>query len=154
QEMAIRVAINGFGRIGRMVFRIMADDPRFEVVALNDLASPDALAHLLKYDTVAGRFGHRVEVAGDGFRIDGKPLKVHAVRDPAELPWKAEGVDFVVESTGIFRDRASCTKHLDAGAGKVLLTVPSKDEIDATVVMGVNEDVLKADHRIISNASC
>ncbi|MFG0319000.1 MAG: type I glyceraldehyde-3-phosphate dehydrogenase [Planctomycetota bacterium JB042] len=152
--MAIRVAINGFGRIGRMVFRIMADDPRFEVVGLNDLASPADLAHLLKYDTVAGRFGHRVEVSGDGFLIDGKALKVHAVRDPAELPWAAEKVDFVVESTGIFRTREACEKHLQAGAKKVLLTVPAKDEIDATVVMGVNEEVLTADHAIISNASC
>lgn len=152
--MAIRVAINGFGRIGRMVFRIMTDDPRFEVVALNDLASNADLAHMLKYDTVAGRFGHRVEVVDDGFTIDGKPLKVHTVRDPAELPWGADGVDFVVEATGIFRDRASCQKHIEAGAGKVLLTVPSKDEIDATVVMGVNQETLKAGDKIISNASC
>ena len=152
--MAIRVAINGFGRIGRMVFRIMADDPRFEVVALNDLASPSDLAHLLKYDTVAGRFGHDVAAADGAITIDGRDLPVHAIREPSELPWGDAGVDFVVESTGIFRDRASCQKHIDAGAGRVLLTVPAKDEIDATVVMGVNQEALSTDHKIISNASC
>jgi len=152
--MAIRVAINGFGRIGRMVFRIMADDPRFEVVALNDLASPSDLVHLLKYDTVAGRFGHDATATENAIVIDGRELPVHAVRDPAELPWGEVGVDFVVEATGIFRDRASCQKHIDAGAGRVLLTVPAKDEIDATIVMGVNQEALTAEHKIISNASC
>ncbi len=152
--MAIRIAINGFGRIGRMVYRIMVDDPRFEVVALNDLAAPDALAHLLKYDTVAGRFRHPVEVVDGGLTVAGHHLKILAERDPASLPWKSLGIDFVIESTGVFRDRSGCTKHLDAGAGKVLLTVPSKDEIDATIVMGVNEETLAAKDRIISNASC
>jgi len=152
--MAIRIGINGFGRIGRMVFRIMQDDPRFEVVALNDLAAPEALAHLLRYDTVAGRFPHAVQVSESGFKIAGRDIRVMAERDPSALPWKDLKVDFVVESTGIFAKRADCARHLEAGASKVLLTVPAKDEIDATVVMGVNQGVLKPDDRIISNASC
>lgn len=152
--MAIRVAINGFGRIGRMVFRLMEDDSRFEVVALNDLAPPPSLAHLLKYDTVAGRFKHPVEVVDGGFKVGTRHVKVTAEKDPAKLPWKELKVDFVVESTGVFADRAGCQKHIDAGAPKVILTVPAKDEIDATVVMGVNQNALKPDHRIISNASC
>jgi glyceraldehyde 3-phosphate dehydrogenase len=152
--MSIRVAINGFGRIGRMVFRLMEDDTRFEVVALNDLAPPPSLAHLLKYDTVAGRFAHAVEVVDGGFKVGSRHVKVTAEKDPTKLPWKDLKVDFVVESTGVFADRAGCQKHIDAGAPKVILTVPAKDEIDATIVMGVNEKALKPEHRIISNASC
>ena len=152
--MAIRIGINGFGRIGRMVYRIMAEDSRFEVVGLNDLASPEALAHLLKYDSVAGRFSHEVQATGDGISVDGQALRITAERDPAQLPWGELKADVVVESTGFFTKRADCAKHLEAGAGKVLLTVPSKDEIDATIVMGVNPEVLKAEHKIISNASC
>ena len=152
--MAIRIGINGFGRIGRMVFRIMADDPRFEVVGFNDLASPEALAHLLKYDSVAGRFGHEVTASAAGIKVDGKSLNITSERDPAKLPWGKLEVDFVVESTGFFRNRDGIAKHLEAGAPKVLLTVPAKDEIDATVVMGVNEETLKAEHKIMSNASC
>lgn len=152
--MAIRIAINGFGRIGRMVFRILSDDSRFEVVGLNDLAPPASLAHLLKYDTVAGRFGKPVTSTESGLVIEGKELRLLAERDPAQLPWGDLGVDFVIEATGIFRSRADCQKHIDAGAKKVLLTVPAKDEIDATVVLGVNEETLKAEHTIISNASC
>ena len=152
--MAIRIGINGFGRIGRMVFRIMADDPRFEVVGFNDLASPEALAHLLKYDSVAGRFGHEVTASAAGIKVDGKSLNITSERDPAKLPWCKLEVDFVVESTGFFRNRDGIAKHLEAGAPKVLLTVPAKDEIDATVVMGVNEETLKAEHKIMSNASC
>ena len=152
--MAIRIGINGFGRIGRMVYRIMEADDRFEVVSLNDLSDAASLAHLLKYDSVAGRFDGQVEAMEGGLKVDGREIRIHAERDPASLPWKDEGVDFVVEATGIFRDRASLEKHLAAGAGKVLLTVPAKDEIDATIVMGVNHESLKADDKLISNASC
>ncbi len=152
--MAIRIAINGFGRIGRMVFRIMSNDSRFEIVALNDLAPAPALAHLLKYDTVAGRFGKTVVGSEGQITVEGRAIKVLAAKDPETLPWKDMNVDFAIESTGIFTDKASCEKHLRAGAKKVLLTVPPKDEIDAMVVMGVNEEILKAEHKVISNASC
>ena len=153
--MAIRVAINGFGRIGRNVFRVMHQRAgEFEVVAVNDLTDAATLAHLLRYDSISGRFPGRVEVGDGAFVVDDRRIRSLAERDPAALPWGELGVDFVIESTGIFRDRASCTKHLDAGAGKVILTVPPKDEIDAMVVLGVNDDTLKAEDRIISNASC
>ncbi len=152
--MAIRVGINGFGRIGRNVFRILQKDPRFEVVAINDLGPADTLAYLLKYDSVHGGFDGTVSAAEGALIVNGKSVKVCAERDPAKLPWKDLAVDFAVESTGIFSGRADCEKHLAAGARRVLLTVPAKDEIDATVVLGVNDAELKAEHRIISNASC
>lgn len=152
--MAIRVGINGFGRIGRNVFRILQKDPSFEVVAVNDLGSADMLAYLLKYDTVHGRYPGKVSHAEGKLVVDGRDVKVHAEKDPQRLPWKDLGVDFAVESTGIFTSRADCEKHLQAGAKKVLLTVPAKDEIDATIVMGVNDNALKREHKIISNASC
>ncbi|MFT7516478.1 MAG: glyceraldehyde 3-phosphate dehydrogenase [Myxococcota bacterium] len=153
--MAIRVAINGFGRIGRNVFRIMqarAND--FEVVAINDLTDATTLAHLLKYDTVGGRFDGTVTVDGDCIIVNGKSIKILAERNPADLPWSDNKVDFVVEATGIFTTRAQCTMHLDAGAKKVLLTVPPKDEIDNMIVLGVNDETLTAEQRILSNASC
>jgi glyceraldehyde 3-phosphate dehydrogenase len=152
--MAVRVAINGFGRIGRLVFRVLSGRPEFEVVAVNDLSDPRSLALLLRYDSVHGRFDRRVEAGEGEVRVDGKPVKVLAVKDPAELPWKALDVSLVVESTGAFTRRADLEKHLAAGARKVLLTVPAKDEIDATVVLGVNDGVLRPEHRIVSNASC
>jgi glyceraldehyde 3-phosphate dehydrogenase len=153
--MAIRIAINGFGRIGRNVFRILhARGADFEVVALNDLTDPATLAHLLKYDSVAGRFAGKVEAAADGIVVDGRKIQVLAQKDPAALPWGAMKVDVVVESTGIFTSREACTKHLTAGAKRVILTVPPKDEIDAMVVLGVNDGILKKEHRIVSNASC
>ncbi|GJM20322.1 MAG: glyceraldehyde-3-phosphate dehydrogenase [Planctomycetota bacterium] len=152
--MAIRIGINGFGRIGRTVFRIMEARDDFEVVLINDLSDPKALAHLLKYDTVMGGFDGSVEVTDGGLNVSGRTVKVTAERDPASLPWKDNNVDFVIESTGIFRARAQIEKHMEAGAPKVLLTVPPKDEIDAMVVLGVNDAVLKAEHKIISNASC
>jgi len=152
--MAIRVAINGFGRIGRNVFRVFRGRPQFEVVAVNDLSSVDTLAYLLRYDTVFGRFAGTVESREGAFVVDGKTVTVTAERDPGKLPWKAKEVDFVIESTGVFSDRASLEKHLAAGAKKVLLTVPAKDEIDATVVMGVNHETLRKEHRLLSNASC
>ncbi|MGQ0551889.1 MAG: type I glyceraldehyde-3-phosphate dehydrogenase [Planctomycetota bacterium] len=153
--MAIRIAINGFGRIGRTVFRIMHERRKeFEVVAINDLSDPAGLAHLLKYDTVMGRFAAKVAVQDGSLLVDGRLIKVTAEKDPRKLPWQELQVDFVIESTGIFRKRAEIAAHLEAGAKKVVLTVPPKDEIDAMVVMGVNCDLLKPSDRILSNASC
>jgi glyceraldehyde 3-phosphate dehydrogenase len=153
--MAIRLAINGFGRIGRNVFRILhARGAEFEVVALNDLTDPATLAHLLKYDSIAGRFAGAVAAAEDGIVVDGRKIRVLAVKDPAALPWKDLGVDVAIESTGIFTSREACTKHLTAGARRVVLTVPPKDEADAMVVLGVNDGILRREHRIVSNASC
>jgi glyceraldehyde 3-phosphate dehydrogenase len=152
--MNLRVAINGFGRIGRLVFRVMQERKGFDIVAINDLADAKSLAHMLKYDSVHGRYPGTVE-AGDGeILVDGRSTKVLGAKDPATLPWKAMNIDFVVESTGIFTSKAECMKHVEAGAKKVLLTVPPKDEVDAMIVMGVNEDALKPEHKIISNASC
>ena len=152
--MAIRIAINGFGRIGRLVFRVMKERKDFEIVAINDLADAKSLAHLLKYDSVHGRYKGTVEAGEGQIMVDGKPVKILAERDPAKLPWKDLNIDFVVESTGVFTSKDDCLKHVTAGAKKVLLTVPPKDEVDAMVVMGVNEEILKAEHRVISNASC
>ncbi|HHM02412.1 MAG TPA: type I glyceraldehyde-3-phosphate dehydrogenase [Caldithrix abyssi] len=152
--MAHRIAINGFGRIGRLVFRVMEQDPETEVVAINDLTDAKTLAYLLKYDSVHGRFPGEVHFDGDNIVVNGRVIKVLAERNPADLPWGALNVDVVVESTGVFRKRAQIENHLNAGAKKVVLTVPAKDEIDNTVVMGVNDDTLKASDRIVSNASC
>jgi glyceraldehyde 3-phosphate dehydrogenase len=152
--MSVRVAINGFGRIGRSVFRILFDRKDVEVVAINDLFSNDALAYLLKYDTVMGVFEKEVRTEGDTLDVDGRKVLMLATPKAADLPWKKLSVDMVVEATGIFRNRAALEPHLQAGAGRVILTVPAKDAIDATVVMGVNDDTLRPEHRIISNASC
>jgi glyceraldehyde 3-phosphate dehydrogenase len=152
--MAIRVGINGFGRIGRNVFRILENDPAFEVVAINDLGSDDMLAYLLQYDSVHGRFKGTVSHGDRCLIVNGREVKVYTERDPASIPWGKHNVDFAVESTGIFTSREACSKHLAGGAKKVLLTVPPKDAIDAVVVMGVNQEMLKKEHRIISNASC
>lgn len=151
--MAIKVGINGFGRIGRMVFRAGYDDPEIEFVAINDCVDPEVLAHLLKYDSVYGPFEADIEIKDGALSIDGKDLIVFCQRDPSLLPWGDVGVDIVVESTGVFRDRESVSKHLQGGAEKVIITAPAKDE-DITVVMGVNEDRLRPEHRVISNASC
>jgi len=152
--MKIRIGINGFGRIGRTVSRVMQQRGDFEIVAINDLADPKALAHLLKYDSVFRCFNGTVEAAENAIIVNGNKIRVTSERDPAALPWKQMEVDFVIESTGIFRERAQIQKHLDAGAKKVLLTVPPKGEIDAMIVLGVNDDMLKPEHKIISNASC
>ena len=151
-----RVAINGFGRIGRQVFRIIASRPQsgIEVVAINDLSDDRILAYLLEYDSVMGRFDQEVEVEDGVMRAGGHEIKMLMERDPTELPWAELDVDVVVESTGVFRDRASLQKHLDAGAKRVVLTVPAKDQIDETVVLGVNDEDLDADDLIVSNASC
>jgi glyceraldehyde 3-phosphate dehydrogenase len=152
--MSIRVGINGFGRIGRSVYRILSDREDIEVVAINDLFDNDQLAYLLRYDTVMGRFDKDVTIEGDVMHVGGDRVAMTAERDPAELPWKELEVDFVVESTGVFRTREPLEKHLAAGAGRVVLTVPPKDEIDFMGVLGVNDDELRAEHKIVSNASC
>jgi glyceraldehyde 3-phosphate dehydrogenase len=152
--MAIGVGINGFGRIGRSVFRILSDRDDIEVVAINDLFDNEQLAYLLKYDTVMGIFKKKLKVDEDAMYVDGTRVAMTAHRDPADIPWKDLGARFVVEATGVFRNRAPLEKHLAAGAEKVILTVPAKDEIDATLVIGVNDHELKPEHRIVSNASC
>lgn len=157
--MATKVAINGFGRIGRAITRIVTSRKGdLEVVAINDLADAKSLAHLFKYDTVMGRWEGTAEAKDDAIVINGKAIKVLAVKNPAELPWKDMGVKIVVESTGIFRTKESPKggygDHLKAGAQKVVLTVPAKDEIDATIVLGVNDQMLTKDVQCVSNASC
>jgi len=152
--MAIRIGINGFGRIGRNVFRAAWNNDEVEVVAVNDLTDANMLAHLLQYDTVHGKFDEEVTVNGDNLVIGGKELKVLSERDPANLGWGDLGVDIVIESTGRFTQRDDAKKHLDAGAKKVIISAPAKGE-DLTVVMGVNEDSYDKDsHHVISNASC
>lgn len=152
--MSIRVAINGFGRIGRLVFRILENDDRFDVVAINDLADPATLAHLARFDSTHGRFPGELALEDGRMVVDGRSIRLLSERDPAALPWAEERIDWVVEATGVFRKRTQLEQHLAAGAGKILLTVPPKDPIDAIVVLGVNDHVLSADHRIVSNASC
>ncbi|WP_028278779.1 type I glyceraldehyde-3-phosphate dehydrogenase [Arthrobacter sp. H5] len=153
--MTTRVGINGFGRIGRNYFRAALEQGAdLEIVAVNDLTSPEALAHLLKYDSVAGRLGVSVEATDGALVVDGKTIKVLAERDPAKLPWAELGVDIVVESTGFFTKASDAQKHLDAGAKKVLISAPASDE-DITVVLGVNDNLYDPEnHHIISNASC
>lgn len=155
--MAVRVAINGFGRIGRMVMRILAMRGGFDVVAINDLDDPKGLAHLLKYDSAHGRFSKSVTVDGDNMVVDGKPIKVLKEKVPASLPWKAMNVDLVIECSGVFNDKESPKggfgDHLKAGAKKVIISAPAKGE-DITVVMGVNDSKLTKEHQTISNASC
>ena len=152
--MAIKVGINGFGRIGRLVFRALFNKKEFEIVKVNDLTSAEVLAHLLKYDSVHGKFKGEVSFTNDGIIVNGKKIQVTAEKDPANLQWKNLGVEAVIESTGVFRKKADVAKHIAAGAKKVILTVPAKDEIDATIVLGVNDDMLKDSHQIVSNASC
>jgi glyceraldehyde 3-phosphate dehydrogenase len=152
--MATQVGINGFGRIGRSVFRILSDRDDINVVCINDLFENEQLAYLLKYDTVMGIFPKEVRATADSMYIGDQRVVMTEHRDPAAIPWKDLGVDVVIESTGVFRERAPLEKHLAAGAKKILLTVPAKDEIDATIVLGVNDDDLKPEHRIVSNASC
>ena len=150
----MRVAINGFGRIGRSVFRILNAREDIDVIAINDLFDNEVLAYLLKYDTVMQGFGQDIKLDGDYLVTPHEKVKMLAIRDPKELPWKELEIDVVVEATGIFRTRESLEQHLEAGAKRVILTVPSKDEIDSTIVIGVNDEELKPEHRIISNASC
>ena len=152
--MAIKLGINGFGRIGRNVFRVALDDPEVEVVAVNDLTDAKTLAHLLKYDSIHGAFKHSVEIVEDGFLVDGARVLVLAQRNPADLPWGELGVDLVVESTGFFTDALKAHAHIDAGAARVIISAPAKNE-DLTVVMGVNDGDYDPDkHFVVSNASC
>ena len=149
-----KIGINGFGRIGREVFRVAFTNPEVEVVAVNDLTDAATLAHLLKYDSVHGTFPHEVSVDGDNIVVDGKKIKVIAQTDPAKLPWGELGVEIVVESTGRFTEGEKAKAHLTAGAKKVIISAPAKGE-DITIVMGVNEKKYNAaEHHIISNASC
>jgi glyceraldehyde 3-phosphate dehydrogenase len=152
--MSVNVAINGFGRIGRNVLRAAQNTPEFEIVAINDLTSPQTLAHLLKYDSIHGIFDADVSVTDDSILVNGKKIKVCSERDPAALPWKKLGVDVVIESTGFFTNGKDAGKHLQAGAKKVIISAPGK-EVDLTVCMGVNDGVYDAArHNIVSNASC
>lgn len=148
-----KVAINGFGRIGRLTFKVLLKNNNIDVVAINDLTDTKTLAHLLKYDSVHGKFDGTVEATVDSLVVNGKAIKVMAERDPANLPWNELGVDVVLESTGIFVDADGAGKHIQAGAKKVVISAPAKGDIP-TVVLGVNEDILTGDETIMSNASC
>lgn len=148
-----KIAINGFGRIGRLAFRSLLGKDNVEVVAINDLTDTTTLAHLLKYDSVHGKFNGTVEVAEDGLVINGKAIKVTAEKDPSNLPWAALEVEIVLESTGFFVNQEGASKHLTSGAGKVVISAPAKGDIP-TVVLGVNDDILTGDETILSNASC
>ena len=150
----MKIAINGFGRIGRSVFRILEDVEGVDVVAINDLFDPDALRYLLNYDTVMGPFGKSLTLEDGHFVTPKGRVKLLCEQNPADLPWAEMGIDAVVEATGAFRKREQLQQHLKAGAKRVVLTVPAAEPIDYTVVLGVNEDGLKPEHQIISNASC
>ena len=152
--MAIRVGINGFGRIGRNVLRAIIKRGGIDVLAINDLADSKSLAVLLRYDSVHGILQGNVEAKEKSLIVNGKEIQLLIEKDPSKLPWKSMAVDIVIESTGIFTSRAECAKHLDAGAKKVILSAPAKDKIDATIVVGVNTKDLKPEHKIVSNASC
>jgi glyceraldehyde 3-phosphate dehydrogenase len=153
--MSVRVGINGFGRIGRLVFRVLAQHPeKFDVVAINDLSDPKHLALLLKYDSVHGRFNGTVEGREKSIVVNGKEIAITSERDPANLPWKKLGAQIALESTGFFTSREQLQKHIDAGAERVILSAPAKDELDATIVLGVNDEVINPNLKIVSNASC
>jgi len=149
----IKVAINGFGRIGRMYFRAAMNNPSIEIVAINDITDTATLAHLLKYDSVHGRYNGTVSATSNSIIVNGKEIKIFAERDPAALPWKELGIDIIIESTGRFIDEAGAGKHLSAGARKVIISAPANGKIK-TVVLGVNDSILNGDETILSNASC
>ncbi|RAO98800.1 glyceraldehyde-3-phosphate dehydrogenase [Petrotoga sp. 9PW.55.5.1] len=152
--MAVKVGINGFGRIGRLVFRQLVENSNFDVVGINDLTDPETLGVLLRYDSVHGKFKGTVEVTENGLIVNGKEIKIYAEKDPANLPWKDLGAELIIESTGVFRNKEKASAHLKAGAKKVIITAPAKGAVDATIVMGVNDDILTPDMEVISNASC
>ena len=152
--MSVRIGINGFGRIGRNVFRVISKRNNIDVVAINDLADSKSLAMLLKYDSIHGRFDGSIQIKENALMVNGKEVRLLMEKDPARLPWKSLDVDIVIESTGIFTSRSDCSKHLDAGAKKVILSAPAKDKTDATIVVGVNNKDLRPEHKIVSNASC
>ena len=149
----IKVAINGFGRIGRLSFRNLIENPHIEVIAINDLTDAHTLAHLLKYDSIHGKFKYSVSTEDNAIIVNGKPVRVYSQKDPELLPWGELGIDVVVESTGVFRNREKMSKHLNAGAKKVILTAPAEGDVKM-FVLGVNDNKLTADENIISNASC
>lgn len=152
--MGVKVGINGFGRIGRAVLKAGFEDPRLEFVAINDLTSPSTLAHLLRYDSVHGRFKEEVASNQSSITLAGREIKILSCQDPGELPWRELGVEMVIEATGLFSAREKVAKHIEAGAKRVIITAPAKNE-DITIVLGVNEEKFKPDeHFIISNASC
>jgi len=148
-----RIAINGFGRIGRLAFRQMASRPDLQVVAINDLTDVETLAHLLKYDSIHGLFQGEVSVSNGNLVVNGTEIQISAERNPADLPWGSMNVDLVVESTGVFADSEKASAHLTAGAGKVIISAPAKGDLK-TIVLGVNDEILTSDDRIVSNASC
>jgi len=153
--MAVKVGINGFGRIGRLVFRRALQNDSLKIVAVNDITDAKTLAHLLKYDSVHGKFDAEVEAKPDSFIVNNEEYAVYSVKDPEKLPWKSLGVDIVIEATGIFRSPEKAGLHLNAGAKKVIITAPAKGIPDITIVLGVNEKMYKPkSHHIISNASC
>jgi len=152
--MAVKVGINGFGRIGRLVFRRLKELGGFDIVAINDLTDNKTLAHLLKYDSIHGRYNGNVVLSENGINVDGDEIKITAEKDPTKLGWGAMNTDVVIESTGVFTSMEKLKLHLDGGAKKVILTAPAKDALDATVVLGVNDSVLKPEMKILSNASC
>ena len=152
--MSVKIGINGFGRIGRTVFRILSDRNDIEVAGINDLFENQQLVYLLKYDSVMGVFPKEVTADDEYMYVDGRKIAMTAEKDPSQIPWGDLGVDIVIESTGVFTKKEALQKHLEGGAKKVILTVPAKDEIDATIVVGVNDDTLKPEHRLVSNASC
>ncbi|HOK90652.1 MAG TPA: type I glyceraldehyde-3-phosphate dehydrogenase [Candidatus Hydrogenedentes bacterium] len=152
--MATKIGINGFGRIGRNVFKLLLKHPEFEVVAINDLTDAKTLAHLLKYDSVFGVYDADVKATDSAIIVNGVEVQVTAEKDPSKLNWGAKGVEMVLESTGKFATREQCMLHVQAGAKKVLLSVPPKDEVDAIIVMGVNDETLKPTDVVVSNASC
>jgi glyceraldehyde 3-phosphate dehydrogenase len=155
--MAIKIGINGYGRIGRNILRALYESKRrdeFQIVAINDLGDAETNAHLTRYDTAHGRFPFEVGVDGDYLLVDGDRIRVHAIRNPAEIPWGEAGVDVVLECTGLFTSKAKASAHLAGGAKKVIISAPGDKDVDATVVMGVNDSILRASHEVISNASC
>ena len=152
--MGKKIAINGFGRIGRLVFRNLLKKEDVEVVAINDLTDPNTLMHLLKYDSAQGHFDHDVKLENGGFVVDGHHIKVSSERDPAQLPWSEMKVDLVLECTGIFRTKEAASKHIEAGAKKVIISAPAKGEGVQTIVLGINDDMLDMSYDVFSNASC
>jgi glyceraldehyde 3-phosphate dehydrogenase len=157
EEIAVsvpKIAINGFGRIGRTITRLAKLRGHFDIVAINDIASPEALLYAFKYDSIHGKYPGSAEICDNTMNIDGDPFRILSEKDPSKLPWKELKVDYVIESTGKFRRIAELEQHLQAGAQRVILTVPCKDPLEATLVMGVNDHVVNGDARIISNASC
>jgi glyceraldehyde 3-phosphate dehydrogenase len=150
----VKVGINGFGRIGRLVFRQAIDNPEIEIVGINDLTDVKTLAHLLKYDTSHKKFKGEVSIEGDNLVVNGRSIAICALKDPSQLPWASLGANIIVESTGIFTSREAASKHIAAGGKKVIISAPAKDKIDATIVMGVNDKSITGAEEIVSNASC